>query len=127
MKQFITLECDRLATELSQEILLSQSYPTLKIEGLETILYIKFLPNLLQETAQFIYGDVEVQSSRGFEIIPYSKLGKNSSFRLFDVTNNLIGLGRVEKRWNQSAIAEQWKTVFMLEKMIKIDFIRVFS
>ncbi len=80
----------------------------------------------MHESAQFISGDTEVQSIRGFEIIPYSKLGKCSNFRLFD-SNNLIGLGRVDKRWNQPAIAEQWQTVFMPEKMIKIDFARVFS
>ncbi len=126
MKQFITLACDRFATEISIKILLAQSYPTLKVEGLATILYIKFIADSLYESAQFIYGDTEIQSSREFEIIPYSKLGKCSNFRLFDL-NNLIGLGRVDKRWNQPASAEQWETVFMPEKMVGIDFARVFS
>lgn len=127
MKQLITLACDRLAIELSIKILLALSYPTLKVEGLATILYIRFLADSCNESAQFIYGDAEIQTSRGFEIIPYPKLGKCSNFRLFDL-NNLIGLGRVDKRWNQPAIAEQWKTVFMLEKMVKIDFIiQIFS
>lgn len=127
MKQFITLACDRLATEISIKILLSQSYSTLKVEDLALILYIKFLPNSLPETAQFIYVDANVQSSKRFEIIPYSKLCRNSNFKLFDLKKNLIGLGHVEKRWNQPAIAEEWKTVFMPEKMVRIDFVRVFT
>lgn len=60
MKQFITLACDRLATEISIKILLALSYPTLKVEGLEAILYIRFLADLLHESAQFIYGDAEI-------------------------------------------------------------------
>ncbi len=126
MKQFITLACDRLATEISIKILLALSYPTLKVESLATILYIKFIADSLHESAQFIYADTEIQSSRGFEIIPYSKLGKCSDFRLFDL-NNLIGLGRVDRRWTQPASAEQWETVFMPEKMVRIDFIQIFS
>ena len=69
MKQFITLACDRLATKLSIEILLALSYPTLKVEGLATILYIRFLADSFYESAQFIYCDAELQTNVGFEMI----------------------------------------------------------